>query len=78
MRPGPRGREPGRRREAGPVGADTLDVDQKPGQLDGKGNAEAGFDGPGTVLNRHNLPDEGGASRHLRVAGCRGGQEAFP
>ena len=36
MRPGSEGGEPGRRREAGPVGADALDVAQEPGELDGK------------------------------------------
>ena len=78
MRPGPEGRDPGRHREAGPVGADALNVAQEPGELDGKGSPEVGVDGPGTVRNGHGLRVEAGASRHLRVEGCRGCQEAVP
>ncbi len=78
MRPGAEGREPGRRREAEPVGADALDVAQEPGELDGKGSPKIGVDGPGTMCDWHGLPDEAGASRHLRAEGCRGGQEAVP
>ncbi len=75
MRPGPEGREPGRHREAGPAGADAVDVAQEPGELDREGNPEVGVDGPGTVCDRPRLRDEAGASRHLRAEGCRGGQE---
>ena len=78
MRPGAEGGEPGRRREAGPVGADALDVAQEPGELDGKGSPEVRVDGPGTMCDGHGLPDEAGASRHLRAEGCGGGQEAVP
>ncbi len=78
MRPGPEGGEPGRHREAGPVGADAVDVAQEPGELDGEGNPEVGVDGPGTVCDGHGLRDEAGASRDLRAEGCRGGQEAVP
>ena len=54
---------PRRCREAGPVGADALDVAQEPGELDGKGNPEVGVDGPETMYDGHGLPDEAGASR---------------
>ncbi len=75
MRPGPEGREPCRRREAGPAGADALDVAQEPGELDGEGSPKVGVDDPRTVCDGHGLRDEAGASRHLRAEGCRGGQE---
>ncbi len=78
MRPGSECGEPGRRREAGPVGADLLDVAQEPGELDGEGSPEVGVDGLGTVCDGHGLRDEAGASRHLRAEGCRGGQETVP
>ena len=78
MRPGSEGGEPGRRREAGPAGADAVDVAQEPGELDGKGSPEVGVDGPGTMCDGHGLPDEAGASRPLPAEGCRGGQEAVP
>ncbi len=75
MRPGTEGREPCQHREAGPAGADAVDVAQEPGQLDGEGNPEVGVDGLGTVCDGPGLRDEAGASRHLRAEGCRGGQE---
>ncbi len=78
MRPGTEGRKPGRHREAGPAGANAVDVAQEPGELDGEGNPEMGVDGPGTVCDRHGLRDKAGASRHLRAEGRRGGQEAVP
>ncbi len=78
MRPGPEGGKPGRHREAGPAGANAVDVAQEPGELDGEGNPKVGVDGPGTVCDWHGLRDEAGASRHLRAEGCRGGQEAVP
>lgn len=65
-------------RVAGPVGADALDVAQEPGEADGKGIPEVGFDGPETLRNGHGLPDEAGASGQLRAKGFRGGQEAVP
>ena len=37
-----------------------------------------GVDGPGTVCDKHGLPDAAGASRHLCTEGCRGGQKAVP
>ena len=67
MRPGAESREPCRHPEAGPVGADALDVAQEPSELDGKGSPEVGVDGPGTMCDGHGLPDEAGASRHLRA-----------
>ncbi len=70
MRPGSEGGEPGRRREAGPVGADALDVAQEPGELDGKGSPKVGVDGPGTMCDGHGLTNEAGGSRYLWAEGC--------
>lgn len=75
FRPSSEGGESGRRREAGPVGADTMGVAQEPGELDGKERPEVGIDGPGTcaffgwvrwwaadgILGR--LPDSSGSPR---------------
>jgi hypothetical protein len=36
-----------------------------------------GVDGPGRVCDGHGLQDEAGASRHLRIEGCRRGLEAI-
>jgi hypothetical protein len=49
VRSGQEGREPGRRREGGPAGADPVNVAQEPGELDGEENLEVGVDGPKTV-----------------------------
>ncbi len=51
-----------RRREAGPAGANTVDVAQEPGELDGEGNPKVGVDGPRTACDGHGLPGEAGAS----------------
>jgi hypothetical protein len=52
---GPEGLEPGRSREAGPVGADTVEAAQEPGEQDGEGSSEVRFDDPGTVRDGHDL-----------------------
>jgi hypothetical protein len=51
---------------------------QEPGELDGEGNPELGFDGPGTVCDRHGLGVEARFLRHLRMKGCPGGQKTAP
>jgi hypothetical protein len=66
---------PGQRREAGPVGANPLDMAQEPGPLEGEGSSEVAIDVPGAVCDVHRLQDEAGASRHLRMEGCRRHQE---
>ena len=78
MRPGAEGGAPGRRREAGPVGADALDVAREPGGMDGKGSPEMGVDGHATMCDGHGLPAEAGVSIHLRAGGCRGRRKAVP
>jgi hypothetical protein len=77
VRPGSEGGEPGRRREAGPVGADALDVAQEPGELDGKGSPEVGVDGPGTVCDGHGLLDEAGASRSYERKDAKEARKLF-
>ncbi len=47
---------------------------EEPGELDGKGRPEVGFDGPRTVRDGHGVRDEAGASRHLIIEGRRGSQ----
>ncbi len=78
MRPGSEGGEPGRRREAGPVGTDALDVAQEPGELNGKGSREVGVDGPGTMWHGHGLLAKADASKYPRAEGCRRCQESVP
>jgi hypothetical protein len=44
-------REPHRRSKAGPVGADTMDVAQEPGELNGERNPEVGVYCPGAMCD---------------------------
>lgn len=55
-----------------------MDVAQVPGDLDGEGSPEVGYDGPGTVRDGHGLRDEAGASRPLGIEGYRRDQGVVP
>ncbi len=56
----------GRRREAGLVRANQVDImAEEPGQLDGEGSPKMGIAGPRTVCDGHCLRDELGVPRHL-------------
>ena len=67
------GGEPDRRRENGPVGADSMEVAQEPGQLDSEGNLGVGIDFHETVCDRHFPQAAAGASKHLQWEGFGGG-----
>jgi hypothetical protein len=64
VRPSAEGREQGRHRQAGTIGADTVVVTQEPGQLDGQKSPEVRVDCPETGWDWHRLRDEAGALRH--------------
>ena len=51
---------------------------QEPSELDGEGTPDVGVDGPETAYGRHGLRKDAGASRHLRLEGCRGSQKTQP